>query len=449
MNQKQTQTLALTPTLLQAIRVLGMTLVELDAFLEDEIENNPVIEFDWAAYLDDRSETDADLARTVRTFAEDGSDDEDAEPSEERAVTLADYLVEQLSTSDVAQALPNPEVAAAVALYLIESLDENGFQTQTPEEVARALCVQPEDVGRVLEVLRGFDPPGVGARDIADCLILQLDRGGEKAPTLRKIIRECLAEVAAGRIAAVAKKAGLRKEDAEAAVARIRRLDPKPGRGFAGAEKTQYIVPDIIVEKSEDGDGFEIRMGRAAVPSLTVNPYYRQVLKSSGRDSEEHQFLTERLNAAVALIKSLEQREQTIYNVTNAVLREQRLFLEKGREHLKPLTLKKVATELGIHESTVSRTIRGKYVQTPRGVFELKYFFASGVAGSGGGGDLTTEAVRQRIRDMIAEEPAGAPLSDEQIAQRLSQEGMKVSRRTVAKYRDEAGIPSSQARRAR
>ncbi|MDR1798007.1 MAG: RNA polymerase factor sigma-54 [Clostridiales Family XIII bacterium] len=469
----QKQTLSLTPSLLQAIRVLGMTRAELDAYLEEATEANPVLDaeaaeekrddeapakedggkaketdFDWAEYLNDKNYDDVSYAYTMRSFAGSYTAEEAPEAADERAQTLRDYLVEQLSTADLSKALPDVVLAGEIAFYILESLDDNGFLTQTPEEMAKALGVKPEEVGRVLMILRTFDPPGVCAENLADCLILQVQRRGVKNPQIRKIIRECLPDVAAGRISAIARKTGAKRADAEAAVALVRTLDPKPGRGFAGSEKTQYIIPDIFVEKAEAGDGYEVLINHAGIPGLTVSPYYRKVLAGARKGSEEYRFLTERLNAAVMLIKSLEQREQTIYNVTNAVLQRQSAFLEKGREYLRPLTLKQVATELGIHESTVSRTIRGKYIQTPRGVFELKYFFASGVQAADGS-DFSSESVRQRISELVAQEDAANPLSDERLTQILQKEGKPVSRRTVAKYRDESGIPSSQARRIR
>ena len=224
----------------------------------------------------------------------------------------------------------------------------------------------------------------------------------------------------------------------------IRTLDPKPGRAFASRDETRYITPDVFVEK-EDGE-YHVIINEGSVPRLMVSSYYRQVLRESANDRSLAEYLNDRINTANWLIKSIEQRKQTIYNVVSAVVRYQRDFFEYGPKHIKPMTLKQIAEEVGIHESTVSRSINGKYMQSPRGVFEIKYFFTSGVSADGGEG-MSSNAVKSIIREMVEQEDSKKPCSDQYMADRMQADGINISRRTVAKYREEMGIPSSQKRK--
>jgi RNA polymerase sigma-54 factor len=490
--QKQTQTLALTPALIQAIRVLGLSRAELDDYIAEETEANPALEtepseedavgrisektpqngsetasedvseraddraaadrraedFDWAEYLNEKNWDDVSYRYARGSVADSaGADALEWDVAGHRDSTLRDFLIEQLSTDDLSQTIGDSRLAGEIALYIIESLDDNGFLTQTVAEMAVAVSAKPAEVEAVLAVIRGFEPTGVGAGGLSECLILQLERNGKITPGIRTIILDHLPDVAVGHIAAIAKATGMKRKEIEQAVETIRGLDPKPGRGFAGSETIRYIVPDVVIEKGAAGD-YEITINRAGIPSLMVSSYCRKVFQETPKGSAEHRFLTERLNAAVMLIKSLEQREQTIYNVINAIVHRQRAFFDKGRKHLKPLTLKMIGDELGIHESTVSRTIRGKYAQTPRGMFELKYFFGSGVRGAEGEG-VAADGVKARIGEIISGEDARAPFSDDRIAELLREEGPLISRRTVAKYREEMGTPSSPLRRKR
>ncbi|MDR3305180.1 MAG: RNA polymerase factor sigma-54 [Clostridiales Family XIII bacterium] len=478
LNITQKQTLALTPALIQAIRILGLSRVELDEYLEEEVAANPILEadaaapaiaagpdespeehaderadrdkkaddFDWAEYLKEKEYDDVSYGYGQGYVMPQASDMAIWDGPGRTDITLKDYLIEQLPQDDFANVCADAQRAGIIALYIIESLDGNGFLTESAAEIAAAVSAKPEEAEAVLEIIRGFEPAGVGAADVRECLILQLDRKGAAEAGIRDIVRNHLADVGAGRISAIAKATGLKKKEILDAIEIIKGLEPKPGRGFSGSDDTRYIIPDILIEKTEDG--YEVTTNKAGVPSLTVSPFYRKVLQTADKNSEEHRFLADRLNAAAMLIKSLEQREQTIYNVVNAILRHQRAFFDEGRKYLKPLTLRKIGEELGIHESTVSRSIKGKYAQTPQGVFELKYFFGSGVLNDEGEG-MAADNVKARIAEIVAAEEHDFPLSDEQIAVVLKKDGVWISRRTVAKYRDEMEIPSSTGRRTR
>ena len=260
----------------------------------------------------------------------------------------------------------------------------------------------------------------------------------------QRVISDFLEDMASNRLAVIARKLGTETEQIQKIADEIRTLDPKPGRAFASQDETRYITPDVFVEK-EDGE-YHVIINEGSVPRLMVSSYYRQVLRESANDRNLAEYLNDRINTANWLIRSIEQRKQTIYNVVSAVVRYQRDFFEYGPKHIKPMTLKQIAEEVGIHESTVSRSINGKYMQSPRGVFEIREFFTSGVsAGSGEG--MSSKAVKSIIRDMVEKENPKKPCSDQYMADRMQADGINISRRTVAKYREEMGIPSSQKRK--
>jgi len=487
------QTHILTPVLIQQVRLLGMTRQELEAYIADELDANPFLEaedvrgsedslaaemreesdedrgmpqeelvegegfskisgmddFDWGTWLSEREYDDVSYTHMLRAFAEraEAADTMPIETARED-LTLHDFLTEQLASDDLASALPDVPDAELLMRFVIESLDENGFLTMNDTELAKLAGVCEDEMRRAVDYVRGYEPAGVGARDLADCLILQLERRNDRTPGVRRIVQDCLPDVAAGRIARIAANTGFKKTEVETAVRVIRSLEPRPGRGFADNEETVWLIPDVIVTKGPESEGYEICTVRAGLPLLSLSPIYLRMMRAAKRDSEEYLFLRERLSAAERLIKNLEQREQTIYNVTNVILQLQRPFFEKGKSSLRPLTMKQVAEKLGIHESTVSRTVRGKYMQTPQGSYELRYFFGAGVPGADGLNDrVSAERVRTRIAALITAENVEKPLSDERIAELLCGEGIFVSRRTVAKYRDEAGILSSRSRR--
>ncbi|MDR0874725.1 MAG: RNA polymerase factor sigma-54 [Clostridiales Family XIII bacterium] len=466
----QKQSLTLTPALLLSIRILGLSRTELDEYLAEELVSNPALElsedeaadeaadeadeipddrvlpdrraedFDWGEYLAEKEYEDSGASYMKReAFGFEQAD-------EETDRSLRGYLFDQLTETALAAISGHPGRAAAAALSVIESLDSSGFLEISLNEIAKIAGVSEREAEAAIEVVKELDPAGVGARDARESLLIQYARKGGSDSFVRRIIEDHLEDVASGRIARISRNLGLTIDETLHAVEIVKSLDPKPGRGFAGSEQISYIVPDVIVEKV--GDDFEVTVNDAGMPRLFVSPYYRNVLKSEDRDSEASVFLRGRLHAAATLIKSLEQREKTVYNITVAIFRRQREFLENGVCGLRPLTLKMLADELGIHESTVSRSVRGKYAQTPRGVFELKRFFSSGVRTADGEG-ASGESLRAKISELIGAEDKNAPLSDEKIAENLKRNGAFISRRTVAKYREEMCIPSSSARRQR
>lgn len=458
LSQEQTQKLVITPELRLAIKILQFSAVELAEYVDEQLVENPVLEveeaetdaettpaadekelhdsgevnFDWEQYFQDAGEIRNDRIQ-----------DRDAENWGHDSLipqvsTLHDHLMFQLALLDLNKEEKN------VAEFLIGNIDDNGYLNSSVDEAANQCNTGTGTVQKVLELIQNFDPPGVGARDIRECLLIQCAQRGLENELLNKIINNHLNEIAEGKLMKVAKSLGVSLVELQEAVDFLRFFEPKPGRRFARNDETRYIIPDILVEKI--GNEYVILVNDITVPRLSINSYYREILKGNQQDREGKKYLESKMNSAVWLVKSIEQRRVTLYKVARCLVDLQIDFLEKGIKSLKPLTMKQVADQLGIHESTVSRATAGKYMQTPRGIFELKFFFTSGL--SNVQGDSTSaEAVKKMIKELIDNEDAKKPLSDQKITARLQELGVEVSRRTVAKYRDEMGIASTAKRK--
>lgn len=463
---EQTQKLTMTPELIQAIRILQFNTQELDNFVQGELMENPVLELakadeseppkddieNFSSDSDDSKqeaeEPDFDLREKVAEDFDDISysqwqytkdrDEYSFENFVSKDETLEDYLLLQLTFSS----LKGDDLK--LGRYIIESLDENGYMTVSTEKIAKAFKIGEEDVERVLDVIHTFEPSGVGARDLRECLIIQLASKGLLDDVVEYIIINHLEDLAENRLNKVSKQLGITVNQVQMICDLIRSLEPKPGRSFAGEESVKYIIPDVVVEKINDE--YVVVTNESSVPHLMVSPYYSSLSKNTKDDEEVSKYLTDRFNSALWLIKSIEQRKQTIYNVVSKVVEHQKEFLDKGPKFIKTLTLKQIAEALEIHESTVSRSINGKYMQTPRGVFEIKYFFSSGVTGQSGEG-LSSNSIKTIIKEIIDGEDSKKPYSDQEIVEILGQRGIEISRRTVAKYREGMNILSSSKRR--
>lgn len=462
---EQTQKLTMTPELIQAIQILQFNTQELESFVQEELMQNPVLEYDStdgrkeqevskSEAMDSREaieaeKADFDLREKVREAEYDDisyrqweySKDHDETSFEQfvsKEETLEDYLLLQLTFSS----LKGCEMK--IGRYLIEAIDENGYLTADTENVARCFKVDKSVVEKVLDVIQTFEPAGVGARSLEECLIIQLAARGLLEDTVEYIILNHLADLGDNKLNKVSKATGLTVEQVQMVADLIRTLEPKPGRCYSSGETVKYVVPDVVVEKI-DGE-YQVVTNEGTVPRLMVSPYYMNLAKQSPHDEELSKYLNDKYNAALWLIKSIEQRKQTIYNVVNSVVQHQKEFLDKGAKYLKTLTLKQVAEDLGIHESTVSRSINGKYMQTPRGVFEIKYFFSSGVTDSSGEG-MSSNSIKTFIKEIVDSEDPKKPYSDQDMVEILSRKGIEISRRTVAKYREGMNILSSSKRR--
>jgi RNA polymerase sigma-54 factor len=484
---RQTQSLIMTPQLQQAIKLLQLSNLELGEFVEAEIEKNPLLEVGEpqtdepssgpgetgpalpAAPLslpeqlaDGVGEVVGDAAEHWEVAAGDSGDgthdhsgdgdfrrgrdgagsSEGTEPAIDRAGggprSLREHLSEQIGAD-----LREP-VDRIVAAHLLEYLDEAGYLRIDLETAARELGCAKADVERVLARVQEFDPPGVFARDLAECLALQLRDRNRLDPAMQRLL-EHLPLLAARNAAALMQACQVDAEDLAEMVAEIKSLDPRPGHSFDTA-LPQPVIPDVLMGPQPQG-GWIVELNPETMPRVLVNTrYYARVIRGI-RNRAEREYMSERLQAANWLVKSLHQRAVTIVKVAAEIVRQQDAFFAQGVQALRPLILREVAEAIGMHESTVSRVTSNKFIATPRGVFELKFFFTAAIPASGGGEAHSAQAVRFRIRGLIDGEPVHETLSDEKIVELLQREGIEIARRTVAKYREAMRIPSSVQRR--
>ena len=442
---EQTQKLSMTPELIQAIQILQFNNQELTDYVQNELLENPVLEAEKsydAQEVDIREKIrEADYEEeSFRQWEYSPDDDEDYtyEQYVSEEETLTDYLFMQLQFSSL------KDTRAAIGRYIIEAVDDNGYLTLSVQEISEAMDVSVELVEETLNFIQTFDPIGVAARNLKECLIIQLASKGLLTDEIEYIIENMLEDLADNKISYIAKRLGIKNQEVQQIADLIRTLEPKPGRMFSSGETVRYVVPDIFVDRI-NGE-YVVTNNDTSMPKLMVSSYYNKLSAEADKDEELNKYLNDRFNAAVWLIKSIEQRKQTIYNVASAVVRYQQEFFDKGDKYLKTLTLKQIADEIGVHESTVSRSINGKYMQSPRGVFELKYFFSSGVSGGDGTG-VSSNSVKSIIREIINGEDPRKPYSDQDMVELLKARDIDISRRTVAKYREGMNILSSSKRR--
>jgi RNA polymerase sigma-54 factor len=328
--------------------------------------------------------------------------------------------------------------------FLIGNFDKNGYLTITIKEVADMLKVPEDKVENTLKIIQTFDPSGVGARNLNECLMIQIEQRGINVPKIKELVQNHLIDLAEARFSRISEALNISLAEVQQLKDILVTLDPKPGRNFSSANEVHYIIPDAVIEKVDNE--YIVLMNDTIVPRLSINSYYRSLLYSEDRESKISKFLSNRLDSALWLIRSIEQRRITLHKVIQSIVDVQRDFFDKGLIYLKPLTMKRIADIVGVHESTVSRAISGKYVQTPRGVFELKFFFQSGLENNNGT-STSSESIKKRMREIINGEDSHNPLSDQKIADMLKAKGISISRRTVAKYREEMGILSSTKRK--
>ncbi|NLV16250.1 MAG: RNA polymerase factor sigma-54 [Syntrophomonadaceae bacterium] len=456
---EQQQKLMITPELRQAIAILQMSSIELSEYLRQELEENPVLELkededshesheneeisraednsplevEWWEYLLDSS----DVGYTGRAQRDDRTNT--FEQNMTVAPTLHEHLLFQLHVSMTS------EEEQHIGSFLIGSIDDNGYLRITLEDAAASLDKSVERVAEVLELVQKFEPHGVGARDLSECLLLQLKYTGRLCPEIERIISHYLDDLGRGRLAKIAATLRISVKEVQRMADVIRTLDPKPGRQYAGVNDVRYLVPDVTVEKV-NGE-YIILVNDGNSPRLMVSQVYRDMLSQPGLYSAEtKQYVDERLNSAYWLIKSIEHRRLTLYNTARCIVDAQTDFLEKGIKYMKPLNLKQIAKKVGVHESTISRVTNNKYIQTPQGVFELKYFFSSGIE-SLSGDSCSSLGIKRMIKEIIAEEDEQSPWSDQHISDTLRNRGYQISRRTVTKYRLELGIESTTKRK--
>jgi RNA polymerase sigma-54 factor len=469
---KLSQQLVMTPQLQQAIKLLQLSRLELQQAVREELEVNPALEESTDAVPEEEVaapevSAPSPAAEEVRPaengglidrvdweyyFGEGGregrvardADDEDGRPYYENTLTRRPSLAEHLETQIRLFGLPPSEQEAAI--YLIGNIDENGYLKTTVEEAAESLSLPVEEVANALAKVHTLDPLGVGARDLRECLLIQAREEGEGFELPLRILEEHFDLFSKGDVAGISRKLKASKDTVKEAFQKLVSLWPKPGRAYSG-DDVQYITPDVYVFKVDDR--WIITLNEDGQPRLRLSSYYRSLLTGGGEElpKEDREFLKQKVNSALWFIKSIEQRKRTVYKVVESIIKLQRDFLEKGPKHLRPLTLRDVAEDIEMHESTVSRVTSGKYVYTPHGTFELKYFFNSGLNREGGGDDIASKSVKEKIREIIRAEGENKPLSDQELMRLLQNQGIRIARRTVTKYRAQLGLLSSSGRR--
>jgi len=449
---EQAQKLIMTPELRQAIEILQLSSFELNNLIGQELEKNPIIELteedmefndktqeknnkeeiDWEQYF---SHSEINYHGTQRDISE---HDYNQENYVKDLTSLKEHLLFQLHISTI------KAEHRKIGEYIIECINNNGYLTMSIEEISTVLNEKVCDVGNILTLIQSFEPPGIAARDIRECLTIQLKQSDFWNETMDKIINIYLEDIANNRFQTISKDLNLTFGEIQDIKDLIRTLEPKPGRLFESDNEVRYIVPDATIEKV--GDEYIIIINDTTAPRLQISNFYKNMLKQENKSSFTSKYLNEKLESAMWLIKSIEQRRNTLYNVISSILDIQKDFFEEGLKAIKPLTLKQIAEKLEIHESTVSRATNGKYVQTPMGLYELKYFFNNGIENKSGE-SISSRGIKDKIKDIISKENIQKPISDQEIGNILKKNGINISRRTIAKYRDEMGILSSSKRK--
>jgi RNA polymerase sigma-54 factor len=475
LSQRQTQQMVLAPQLRQSLKILQVAALDLRSVIQEELQNNPTLEeLPMEGVSLDQSSTDEppdsepkdeaerreelDFSKDFEVLSKLDDDWRDqlaqaggaqpytSEAAERRQhffdslvseTSLQEHLMRQAELSDCP-----PKVLVAIR-YLVGSLDDRGFLTATPADIALMSGLALEDVQAAQKLLRTFDPPGIGAQNLAECLLFQLETKGHGTALATRVIREQFELLTRRRIPDLARRLEASVEEIEAAIEEIGTLDPSPGRRFAD-DSNRVVVPDVTVEK--DGDKWRIDLNSDYIPRLRISQTYRELIAKGQLSKEERDYLHERMRSGRFLINSIEQRQRTIERITREILKVQEEFFEHGVSKLKPLTMTQIADAVGVHETTVSRAIANKYIKTPHGVFECKYFFRPGYQAQSGDA-VSNTSVKEMIGDLIAGEDRAHPLSDQEIVAKLQAKGINIARRTVAKYREELGLLPSNLRR--
>ena len=491
LSQKMSQSQVLAPQLQQSLALLQAPTLELKALIEHELQQNPVLEEELTGEMEqqensgrdgesapeaaDPAEPPAEVTYDPATekpssdpvddfqaeferltqldqewrdhFAQTNAPIRQTQEDEERrqfmfdslvaGTSLQESLLEQVRLSDL-----TPE-QRQVAEMIIGNIDDYGYVQAGVDELAFSTNIPADRILEVMRVIQTFHPPGVGARDLRECLLLQLERADRKDSLEYRIVDKHMEALGKRRLPEIARGLGLSVDEVQESVGRIGHLEPRPGRDFL-PDNQQYILPEIFVQKA--GDDFVVTNNNDQIPHLRISNTYKDLMSQAESSPEVREYIRDKIRAGKFLIKSLHQRQQTILNIAKEIVKRQREFMEHGVSHLKPLTMVQVADVVGVHETTVSRAVSAKYMQTPQGIFEMKYFFTSGIKTANGIG-MSNTSVKDIISEMISNEASGKPLSDEEIVKLLAQKGIVIARRTVAKYRSELSILPSHLRK--
>jgi RNA polymerase sigma-54 factor len=495
LSTRLTQSMVLAPQLQQSLALLQAPMLELKALVEQELQQNPVLEevegseielpekpvedvgdtSDATATPDpaERAEdapADSDFDKTEAAPADDFQEEFDklvqldqewrdnfsqtsspirqtTEDEEKRqfmfdsltaGTSFTQMLMDQARESDLT------EEQQGVAELIIGNIDDYGYLKATVEEISAANNLPVEKIAEVLKVIQTFDPPGVGAVDLRQCLMIQLERKGQQETLEYRIVRDFMEALGKRRIPEIARGTGHDVDDVQESLGKIARLEPRPGRAYL-PDAEQYVSPEVFVTKV--GDDFTVATNNDNVPHLRISNVYKDLMSQGENNAEVKNYIREKIRAGKFLIKSLHQRQQTIGNIGREIVKRQRDFMEKGVAYLKPMTMAQIADVVGVHETTVSRAVSGKYMETPQGIFEMKFFFTAGLQTTGGGETVSNTSVKDMISEIFKAEDSAKPLSDQEVVRMLGEKGITIARRTVAKYRDELNILPSNLRK--
>ena len=442
----------LSPQMQQSLQILQAPLMELRQLVAAELEANPTLEEEpreSAADAEDHDSQKPELSDqwneyyAQRAASEPWTADAQARrqhffDSQTKPATLQQHLLDQVSGSEMTAR------QRGIALVIIGNIDDQGYLRATAAEIASSAGCLEDEAEKVIEMVQTFEPAGVAARNLSECLLIQLRRSGRQYSLESRIVQHHLEELSRRKLPDIARQIHVSLKDVQNAAEAIARLEPRPGRPFS-AEDEQTILPDVVVER--DGEGYTVSLNDDEIPSLRIGDGYKDMLSQSSGDREVRDYLREKIRGGRFFIRCVQQRQHTLLNIAREIVERQRDFFDHGPAHLRPMTMSKVAQGVGVHETTVSRAVSGKYMATPRGLFELKYFFTSGYT-TDDGESVSNESVRQAIAEIVRNEDSRQPLSDQDIVVTLSERGLPIARRTVAKYREQLGILPSHLRKS-
>jgi RNA polymerase sigma-54 factor len=492
LSQRLTQSLVLAPQLQQSLALLQAPTLELKALVEQELQQNPVLEeiaseeaelhehesrdgepspaekldpteppsdltFDPATEKPTDTPVDdfqAEFERLVQLdqewrdhFAQSNVPIRRSPEDEEKRQFMFDSLVAATSLQEIlieqVRESPLSKEQWPIAEIIIGNIDDYGYLKATLEELCASTSLTPDKILEVLKVIQTFEPAGVGARELRECLLLQLERTEQQDTLEYRIVRDFMEALGKRRIPEIARGTGCEVDEVQDALERIARLEPRPGRAYL-PDNDQYVLPEVFVQRS--GQDFVVTTNNEHIPHLRISNTYKDLMSQDGNTAEVRNYIREKIRAGKFLIKSLHQRQQTIMNIAKEIVHRQREFMDKGVAHLKPLTMVQVAEVVGVHETTVSRAVSGKYMQTPQGIFEMKYFFTASIQTASGDG-LSNTSVKDMIAEIFKKEDTTKPLSDQEVVKMLKEKGIVIARRTVAKYRTELNILPSNLRK--
>ncbi|WP_185651997.1 RNA polymerase factor sigma-54 [Clostridium sp. DJ247] len=447
LNLTQEQRLVMTQEMQLSVKLLQMSSIELQEFVEKEMQENPVLDANVSS-ANNEDGNKLDYKELVKYLEFDNYSHHNYEKNDEEEISPFNFISEKRSLKEYLKEqvrdLAEKGYVKAICYYIVENIDERGYLGVKDEEIKQELKISKELTEYCIKIIQALEPDGIGARDLKECLKIQVIKKGIKDKEIFKIIDEYLELLAENKYNVIARELNIDVKDAQEYGDIIKLLHPKPSRGFYTGEEVKYIVPDAYIRKIDNE--YYILMNDDVLPKLTINEIYKDIIKND-TDKDAVDYVKEKLNSAMFLMKSIQHRKSTVYRVLEKILELQKDYFEYGDDYLKPMTLREIADDLEMHESTISRAIREKYIYTNRGTVRIKDLFTTRISSTDSGEDMSARIIKKAIKDIIDKEDKTKPLSDQTICELINKEGMNISRRTVAKYREEMGVKSSKGRK--